>query len=41
MSQKVAMEEEKGYEEVGTEPLLQGECAGMENNYTKNIPVQK
>jgi hypothetical protein len=37
----VVMEEEKGYEEAGTEPLLQGECAGTQNHYTKNIPVQK
>jgi len=40
-SDTVTMEEEKGYEEVGTEPLLQGECAYMQSHYTKYVLVQK
>lgn len=34
------MEEQKGYEEFGIEPLLQG-GAQARSHYTKNIPVQK
>jgi hypothetical protein len=40
-SDTVTMEEEEGYEEVGTAPLLQGQCACTWSCYAKNVPVQK
>jgi hypothetical protein len=40
-SDTVTMEEEKGYEEVGTESLLHGDWACTQSHYTKNVPVRK
>jgi hypothetical protein len=37
----IVTEEEEGYEEVGTEPLLQEECAPKQSCYTKNVPLLK